>query len=55
MAAYFILTHTITDTERYRKEYIPRVLPFLANTRAKSLWLNSRPNPSRGILRKGRW
>ena len=30
MAAYFILTHTITDIERYRDEYIPQVLPFIA-------------------------
>jgi uncharacterized protein (DUF1330 family) len=30
MAAYYILTHTITDIERYRDEYIPQVLPFIA-------------------------
>ena len=30
MSAYYILTHTITDTERYQKEYIPGVMPFLA-------------------------
>ncbi|MBW8058724.1 MAG: DUF1330 domain-containing protein, partial [candidate division NC10 bacterium] len=30
MAAYYILTHTITDIERYREEYIPQVLPFIA-------------------------
>ena len=30
MAAYFILTHTITDLETYRDEYIPQVLPFIA-------------------------
>jgi uncharacterized protein (DUF1330 family) len=30
MAAYFILTHTITDLEKYRNEYIPQVLPFIA-------------------------
>ena len=30
MTAYFILTHTITDTERYREEYIPQVIPFIA-------------------------
>jgi uncharacterized protein (DUF1330 family) len=30
MAAYFILTHTITDLETYRSEYIPQVLPFIA-------------------------
>ena len=30
MTAYFILTHTITDLEKYRDEYIPQVLPFIA-------------------------
>ena len=30
MSAYYILTHTITDTERYQKEYIPGVMHFLA-------------------------
>jgi uncharacterized protein (DUF1330 family) len=30
MAAYFILTHTITDIDSYRKEYIPQVFPFIA-------------------------
>ena len=30
MTAYFILTHTITDLETYRNEYIPMVLPFIA-------------------------
>ena len=30
MAAYYILTHTITDLEKYRGEYIPQVLPFIA-------------------------
>ncbi len=30
MAAYYILTQTITDIERYRAEYIPKVFPFIA-------------------------
>ena len=30
MTAYYILTHTITDIEKYRDEYIPKVLPFIA-------------------------
>jgi len=29
MAAYFVLTQTVTDQEKYREEYVPRVLPFL--------------------------
>jgi uncharacterized protein (DUF1330 family) len=30
MVAYYILTHTITDIERYRDEYVPQVIPFIA-------------------------
>ena len=37
MSAYFILTQTITDPERYQKEYIPGVLPFLAKYQAGRL------------------
>ena len=29
MAAYYILTHTITDIDRYREEYLPKVIPFI--------------------------
>ena len=30
MAAYFILTQTVTDQTVYSEEYVPGVLPFLA-------------------------
>jgi uncharacterized protein (DUF1330 family) len=30
MSAYFILSQTITDPQKYALEYIPGVLPFLA-------------------------
>ena len=30
MTAYFVLTHAIIDLDRYRSEYIPLVLPFIA-------------------------
>ena len=30
MAAYYVLTHTITDVERYRNEYIPATGRILA-------------------------
>jgi uncharacterized protein (DUF1330 family) len=35
MSAYFILTHTVTDPQKYREEYVPRVLPFLAKHQAE--------------------
>jgi uncharacterized protein (DUF1330 family) len=30
MAAYLVLMQHVNDTDRYRAEYVPRVLPFLA-------------------------
>ena len=30
MTAYFVLTHTLTDIDRYVSEYIPGVMPILA-------------------------
>lgn len=30
MAAYFILTQTVTDQRAYSEEYVPGVMPFLA-------------------------
>jgi uncharacterized protein (DUF1330 family) len=29
MAAYFVLMQQVDDTDRYRDEYVPRVMPFL--------------------------
>lgn len=29
MAAYLVLMQQVDDTDRYRSEYVPRVLPFL--------------------------
>jgi uncharacterized protein (DUF1330 family) len=55
MAAYYILTHTITDIERYRAEYIPQVFPFItkyggevvvASIDAESL----QGNPEEGVV-----
>lgn len=37
MSAYFVLTQTITDIERYVSEYIPAVMPFLAKYGAEVL------------------
>ena len=35
MTAYFVLTHTITDPNKYRQDYIPGVMPFLAKHKAE--------------------
>ena len=37
MSAYYILTQTITDQQKYANEYIPGVLPFLAKYKADVL------------------
>jgi len=37
MAAYFILTQTVTDQTVYSEEYVPGVLPFLAKHGAEVL------------------
>jgi uncharacterized protein (DUF1330 family) len=37
MAAYFILTQTVTDQTAYSEEYIPGVLPFLEKHGAEVL------------------
>ena len=37
MPAYFILTQTVTDLDRYMKDYVPGVLPFLAKYKGEVL------------------
>ena len=53
MAAYFILTHTIRDTERYQKEYIPGVLPFLAKYKGEVVVAEFQTTPLQGNPAKG--
>lgn len=48
MTAYYILTHTITDPERYAKEYIPGVAPFLAKHRGEVLVAAPNATPVQG-------
>jgi uncharacterized protein (DUF1330 family) len=55
MAAYFILTHTITDLDRYRGEYIPQVLPFIAKYDGKIVVASFdaealQGNPEKGVV-----
>ena len=37
MSAYFILTQTVTDLDRYMNEYVPGVMPFLAKYKGEVL------------------
>ena len=55
MTAYYILTHTITDIERYRDEYIPRFFPFIAKYDAEVVVgsFDAEPlqgNPENGVV-----
>ncbi len=55
MAAYFILTHTITDIETYRSEYVPQVLPFIAKYDGEIVVASPdteplQGNPERGVV-----
>lgn len=48
MAAYFVLTQTITDMDKYQKEYIPGVLPFLAKHKGEVVVANFAATPVQG-------
>ena len=53
MSAYFILTHTITDPQKYREEYVPQVLPFLAKHQAEIVVAELEANSLEGNPAKG--
>jgi len=53
MSAYFVLTHTITDPEKYRQEYIPGVMPFLAKHKAEVVVAELEAKPLEGAPAKG--
>jgi len=53
MTAYFILTHTITDVETYRDEYIPQVLPFIAKYNGEIVVGSFDAEPLQGDPAKG--
>jgi len=53
MSAYFILTQTITDPQRYSEEYIPGVMPILAKYKADVLAADFEAKPLQGSPAKG--
>jgi len=53
MTAYYILTQTITDLERYRSEYIPLVLPFIAKYDGEIVVASTDAEPLQGSPAKG--
>ncbi|MCZ6764423.1 MAG: DUF1330 domain-containing protein [Alphaproteobacteria bacterium] len=53
MSAYFILTQTVTDTEKFRQDYIPKVRPFLAKYNAEVVVAELEAEPLEGDPAKG--
>lgn len=53
MSAYFILTQTVTDTQKYFEDYVARVLPFLAKHRAEVVVAEMEATPLQGTPAKG--
>ncbi len=53
MSAYFILAQTITDPEKYQKDYIPGVLPFLAKYKGEIVVADFEATPIQGDPAKG--
>ena len=53
MNAYFILTHTITDPDKYRSEYVPQVLPFIAKYHGEIVVASFDAEPLQGNPEKG--
>ena len=53
MASYFILTQTVTDPDKYQREYIPGVLPFLAKYGGEVLAADFEVEPLQGTPAKG--
>ena len=53
MAAYFILTQTVTDLDKYLNEYVPGVMPFLAKYKAEVVAADFDAEPLEGSPAKG--
>ena len=53
MSAYFILTHTITDPDKYRNEYVPQVIPFIAKYDGEIVVASPDAEPLQGSPAKG--
>ena len=53
MSAYFILTHTITDPDKYQSEYVPQVLPFIAKYDGEIVVATPDAEPLQGSPAKG--
>jgi uncharacterized protein (DUF1330 family) len=53
MSAYYILTQTVTDLEKYAQEYIAKVIPLLVKYGAEVLVADMQAKPLQGDPAKG--
>lgn len=53
MSAYYILTQTVVDLEKYAQEYIAKVIPLLARHKAEVLVADMDAKPLQGEPAKG--
>ena len=53
MSAYFILTQTVTDVEKFRQDYIPKFRPFLTKYDAEVVVAELEAEPLEGDPAKG--
>ena len=53
MSAYFVLTQTVTDPQRYAQDYVTKVLPFLAKYKAEIVVAEMEAKPLEGNPAKG--
>ncbi len=53
MSAYFILTHTFTDIDRYQSEYVPQVMPFIAKYNGEVVVATPEAEPLEGNPEEG--
>jgi uncharacterized protein (DUF1330 family) len=53
MSAYYILTQTVTDPQKYGQEYVAKAMPFLAKYEAEVIVADLEAKPLQGDPAKG--
>lgn len=53
MTAYYVLTQTVTDIGRYRREYQAKVMPFILKYGGEVVVSTTEAEPLQGVPAKG--
>lgn len=53
MSAYYIITQTVTDPQKFGQDYVAKVLPFLAKYKAEVIVSDLDAKPLQGTPAKG--